>query len=85
MKVEYIVDDTVCCLEVWINGKAQFLITPAFLWSDERHGVLSYLRSVANRLSDLHSAGRVDQAASLLMQADRRLHHGRRIDYEMAD
>ena len=85
MQVEYIVDDTACCLEVRINGTAQFLVTPALLWPDERHGVISYLRSVASRLSELHSAGRVDQAAALLMQADRRLHHGRRTDYEIAD
>ena len=85
MQVEYIVNDAACCLEVRINGKAQFLVTPALLWSDERDGVLGYLRRVADQLNELHSAGRVDQAAALLMHADRHVHHGRRIDYEIAD
>ena len=85
MQVEFIVDDTACCLVVRINGKAQFLIRPALLWSDERDGVLSYLRRVADQLSQLHSAGRVDQAAALLMQADRHVHFGQYTDCEVAD
>jgi hypothetical protein len=80
MKIEFIVDDAACCLEVRIDGKVEFLVTPALLWADERDGVLRYLRRVAEQLNELHSAGRMDQVVALLARADRHMHRSRCAD-----
>jgi hypothetical protein len=67
MQIEFIVNEAASCLEVRTNGKTQFTVTPALLWSDERAEVLSYLHRVADRMNEFHSSGYVEQVVALLM------------------
>ena len=74
MRIEFTVNDASCGLEVQVDGKALPLIIPASLWLSDREEVLSYMRGVADRLNELLAAGRVEEVAALLGQADRHIH-----------